>query len=186
MPQISLIRRTEAVPQWQFFMQQRELCLQFSYQNGGRPTHCQIYFKKPFLFMSKTFPLITQGGKCAQIEALKQKSTKKQEWAHIGRKSWQYYPQKVTWKSALVKPKAAQNDISVSNARGQQRKVWWQKKDRTACEGVWGAEQSKHSYTASKKANGRLSKETGKGKTSSYNLLPLLILMKMSFCRHFI
>lgn len=32
-------------------------------------------------------------------------------------------PSKVTWKSALVKTKAVQNDISVSNARGQQRKV---------------------------------------------------------------
>lgn len=72
--------------------------------------------------MSKTFSLITQGEKCVKIEVLKQKSTKKQEWAHIGRKSWQYYYQKATQKGGLVRIKAeqmiSQQAIHVGNAQG--------------------------------------------------------------------
>lgn len=72
--------------------------------------------------MTKTFPLITQWEKCVKIEVLKQKSTKKQEWAHIGRKSWQYYHQKATRKGGLVRIKAepviSRQAIHVSNAQG--------------------------------------------------------------------
>lgn len=82
--------------------------------------------------------------------------------------------------------KSSTNDVSVSSPGGQRHGCDDKRRKEQACEGVRGAEQGNHSWTASKKANGRLSKDTGSGKTSYYNLLPLLILMKMSFCRHFI